>query len=171
MLTLTLAFFKTLYTIERRLKRRGASADERYRARQAESVPALEKLHQWSSDLRPKVAPDTKLGIALNYLNNQWPTLIAYCEDGRYHIDNNVAENAIRPFCVGRKNYLFSDTPAGARASATLYSIIETAKACQLEPYAYLRHVLTELPKAQCVNDIELLLPSKVDANLPRLSA
>jgi transposase len=84
--------------------------------------------------------------------------VIRHLDDGRVEVDNNLAENAIRPFVMGRKAWLFSDTPAGADASARLYSLIETAKANGLEPYAYLRHVFTELPKATTVDDIEALL-------------
>jgi hypothetical protein len=86
-----------------------------------------------------------------------------YTQDGRLSIDNNPAENAIRPFVVGRKNWLFSATVPGATSSANLYSLIETAKANQLEPYAYLRKVFTELPKAQRLDDIEQLLPWYID--------
>ena len=82
-----------------------------------------------------------------------------YCEDGRLEIDNNRCENAIRPFVTGRKNWLFSDTVKGAQASANLYSLIETAKANGLEPYAYLRRVFRLLPAATTVADIEALLP------------
>ena len=110
-------------------------------------------------DYDQSVIPNSKLGEALAYLDNHWQKLIAYCDDGRYHIDNNPVENAIRPFCVGRRNWLFSDTPAGASASAALYSLIETAKANGLDPYLYLRHIFTELPKAQALQDIEALLP------------
>ncbi len=74
-------------------------------------------------------------------------------------IDNNAAENAIRPFVLGRKNWLFSASVKGVKASANLYSLIETAKANNLEPYAYLRHVFTELPQADTVDSIEALLP------------
>ena len=93
------------------------------------------------------------------YLDKQWPRLIRYLDDGRLEADNNRAENAIRPFVMGRKAWLFSDTPAGADASARLYSLIETAKANRVEPYAYLRHVFTELPKATTLAEIEALLP------------
>ena len=75
----------------------------------------------------------------------------------------NPIENAIRPFCVGRRNWLFADTVAGVNASARLYSLIEGAKANGLEPYAYLRHVFTELPKAQSLAEIEALLPTRLD--------
>jgi transposase len=110
-----------------------------------------------------EVPPTSKTGKALVYLNNQWPSLLHYLEDGRLNIDNNPAENAIRPFVLGRKNWLFADTPAGAHASAALYSLIETAKANDLEPYQYLRHVFKELPKAQSVSVIESLLPFNID--------
>ena len=89
----------------------------------------------------------------------QWPKLTMYVEDERLRIDNNLTENAIRPFGVGRKNRLFCDTVAGANASANLYSLIETAKANGIEPYAYLRIVFTELPQATSVEEIEALLP------------
>ncbi len=80
-------------------------------------------------------------------------------EDGDYPIDNNWVENAIRPFVIGRKGWLFSASVAGARSSANLYSLIETAKANQLDPYAYLRQVFTQLPNADSVEAIEGLLP------------
>ena len=93
------------------------------------------------------------------YLHNQWPKLIRYCEDGRLPISNCLAENAIRPFVIGRKAWLFADTPGGARASAIYYSLIETAKANGLDPHAYFREVLTELPYADSVEKLEALLP------------
>ncbi len=103
--------------------------------------------------------PGTLTGKALAYLNNGWPKLIRYLEDGRLEIDNNLAENAIRPFVIGRKNYLFSDSVHGVKASANLYSLIESAKANGLEPYQYLRQVFTALPQADSVEAIENLLP------------
>ena len=103
--------------------------------------------------------PSSPLGKALAYLDHHWLGLVRYCEDGRLEIDNNRCENALRPFVTGRKNWLFSDTVKGAQASANLYSLIETAKANQLEPYAYLRRVFTLLPQATTLADIEALLP------------
>jgi transposase len=97
------------------------------------------------------------------YEGLRWPKLIRYLEDARLEIDNNRVENAIRPFVVGRKNWLFSDSVKGVKASANLYSLIETAKANGLEPYAYLRHVFTELPKADTVETIEVLLPGNLE--------
>ena len=98
---------------------------------------------------------------AMQYTLNQWELLTGYLADGRLHISNALAENAIRPFAVGRRNWLFADTPRGAKASATIYSLIETAKANGLEPFAYLYHVLRHIGGASTVEDIEALLPWK----------
>ena len=123
----------------------------------------LNKLRAWLDDTRDKILPSGKLGKAMGYLHNQWEASVRFCDDGRYGIDTNPVENAIRPFCVGRRNWLFCDTVAGAHASARLYSLIECAKANGLEPYAYLRHVFTELPKAQSLAEVETLLPTRLD--------
>ena len=139
---------------------------KRYAVRQAESAPVLERFHRWATDIRPKVPPKTELGKALAYLLEHWEGLTRYLDDGRLEIDNNRVENAIRPFVTGRKGWLFSATVEGAAASARLYSLVETAKANALEPYAYLRHVLTWLPRAQSVDDIDAMLPW----NVPRES-
>ena len=108
--------------------------------------------------------PTSVLGGALGYLHRQWPRLTRYLERGDLPIDNNPAENAIRPFVVGRKAWLFSDTQAGARASALIYSLIETAKANNVEPYLWLRHVLRALPTATTVEHFEALLPWNLNA-------
>ena len=123
----------------------------------------LDKLHAWAEKSLDEVPPSSLTGKALSYLLNQWPKLIGYLEDGRIPIDNNVTERAIRPFVIGRRNWLFSDTPKGATASANLYSLIESAKANGLEPYHYLRHVFKELPAAATVGQIEALLPFNLD--------
>jgi transposase len=152
-----LGFIRHLYAIEHRI--REASPAERLTARQADSVPVLHDLRAWLVETIPKVVPGSPLGKALGYLDRHWDGLIRYCEDGRLEIDNNRCENAIRPFVTGRKNWLFSDTVKGARSSANLFSLIETAKANGLEPYAYLRHAFSLLPAATTVADIEALLP------------
>ncbi len=87
---------------------------------------------------RHSVVPGSLLGKALNYLHDQWPRLERFVSNGAFPIDNNPCENAIRPFVIGRRNWLFADTVAGATASANLYSLIETAKANGVEPYVYL---------------------------------
>ena len=105
-----------------------------------------------------QILPKSLLGKALHYLHNQWDKFVCYVDEGYLCMDNNLAENAIRPFVVGRRAWLFSNSQKGARASANLYSLMETAKACGLEPYAYLKDVLTLLPAAETVDDIEQLL-------------
>ncbi|WP_444932153.1 IS66 family transposase [Microbulbifer sp. SSSA002] len=154
---IALNYIGHLYGIER--KAQGCTADERYRLRQTQSLEVLEKLRSWLDKIQPKVLPKSILGKALSYLDKNWQKLCSYTEDGCLSIDNNAAENAIRPFVIGRKNWLFSATPKGAKASATLYSLIETAKANGLEPYSYLAKVFAELPKAQSLEEIEALLP------------
>ena len=103
--------------------------------------------------------PTTVLGKALTNLNNQWDRLVGYLENGNYPIDNNPAERAIRPITIGRKNWLFSKSQAGAKASANLYSLIETAKANDLNMYECFRFIFKKLPSVQSVEDIEALLP------------
>ena len=152
-----LKLINKLYAIERQVKDR--CADERYRRRDEKAKPVLDKLHAWLLQTLPGVPPELALGKALKYLHHQWPRLIKYLEDGHYPIDNNRVENAIRPFVIGRKGWLFCSSVAGAKASANLYSIIETAKANQLEPYGYLKQVFTDLPNAESVEAIERLLP------------
>jgi transposase len=146
-----------LYLIERQIK--DLSAEERTRIRHAEAVPQLAALHEWATKMQHETMPSGKLGEALGYLITQWPKLVRYVEDPRLAIDTNLAENAIRPFALGRRNWLFADTVKGAKASAALYSIVSTARANGLEPYAYLRRLFAELPKAKSVEDFEALLP------------
>jgi len=105
------------------------------------------------------LVPESVLGKALAYLDRNWQGLVRYSDDGRLEIDSNRCENAVRPFETEHKNWLFSDAVQKARASANLFSLIETAKANGLEPYAYLRRVFTEIPAATTVGDIEALLP------------
>ena len=144
---------------------RHATPEERHRYRQQHAKPILEELRTWLEEALPQVPPQSATGKALNYLHNEWTKLIRYLNDGRLEIDNNRAENAIRPFVIGRKNWLFSDSVRGVKASANLYSLIETAKANGLEPYAYLRRVFAELPKAETVEAIEALLPGDISRN------
>ncbi|WP_185235349.1 IS66 family transposase [Teredinibacter franksiae] len=155
-----LAYIHKLYAIEKKIK--DEPPDKRYQVRQEQAKPILDKIKEWLDKSLQSVAPKTKLGIALVYLNNQWDRLIAYLEDGCYPIDNNAAERAIRPFAIGRKNWMFSKSQAGAKASANLYSLIETAKANDLNTYDYLQHIFEELPNAQNVEQIEGLLPWNV---------
>jgi hypothetical protein len=152
-----LSLINTLYRIERELK--ALDSDERYAQRQARSVPALNKLKQWLDVNQQKIAKDSLTRKALDYTLNQWPKLIRYCEHGDLSLSNILAENAVRPFVIGRKAWLFADTPAGAKASALYYTLIETAKANGLEPYAYLSYVIGNMANAETVEQWEALLP------------
>jgi transposase len=146
-----------LYRIEREHK--NATPEVRFLARQSGSMPVLAELHAWMLKNTPVVIPKSALGTALAYMGNLWSKLVRYTERGDLPIDNNRCENAIRPFVVGRKAWLFSDTPAGAHASAVIYSLVQTAKANGLEPYTWLRRVLRDLPTAKSVEAVEALLP------------
>jgi transposase len=152
---------KTLFAIEHRI--REASPDERIAVRQRESAPVIAELRHWLDETRPKVTPQSKLGQALAYLDGQWPRLIVFLDHGAVEMTNNIAENAIRPFAVGRKNWMFSDSQTGARASANLYSLLMTAKAHSLEPYGYLKYLFEQLPHVTDVDAFETLLPWNVD--------
>jgi transposase len=155
-----LAFIQKLYAVQKRLK--DLTPEERARERRRQAGPILEELHAWLEKSLPEVPPSTLTGKALGYLHNQCSRLIGYLDDGRLAIDNNACEQAIRPFVIGRRNWLFADTPNGADASATLYRIIETAKANGHEPYRYLRHLFTALPKASSPDQIAQLLPFNI---------
>ncbi len=146
-----------LYRIERKAK--DLESEQRYPLRQSRAVPVLADFRQWLDQHLPLVPAKSALGKAMHYTHKQWDKLTIYTQDGRLNIDNNKTENAIRPFVVGRKNWLFCDTVAGANASANLYSLVETAKANNQEPYTYLKTIFTELPKATSIEDIETLLP------------
>ena len=158
-----LSYIQKLYRIEKRIA--GRPPDEIKAIRQQESCPILQQLRQWLDKSLAQVPPKSLSGKALHYLHNQWDKLVRYTEAGYLRMDNNLAENAIRPFVVGRKAWLFSQSQKGARASANLYSLIETAKACALEPYAYLAKVFEQLPKADTVEAIEKLLPWNQNQN------
>jgi len=161
-----LAQIQALYAIERSLK--DASAAERQRARQERSKPVMEKLRAWLDASLTSVPPQSLTGKAMGYLDRQWPKLIRVLEDGRIPLDTNLVENAIRPFVVGRKAWLFADTMAGARASANLYSLIETAKANGVEPWRYLNHLFERLPEAITAEQVEALLPQNIQADAIR---
>ncbi len=150
-----------LYRIETSIKDK--SIDERYQTRQEKSLPLLKQFEQWLIKSEQQVLPKTKLGEAITYCLNQWEKLTVYRKDGRLSIDNNRAERAIKTFVIGRKNWLFSQTAKGAKASAVLYSIIETAKANGLTPFDYLNHLLEHI--SQPDYDIENLLPWNTNNN------
>lgn len=149
-----------LYAIE--ANAREGSVEQRTRLRQQHSRPVLARIEALLLAQLHRVLPASLLGQALHYLSAQWPKLVRFVEEGRFPIDNNACENAIRPFVVGRRNWLFADTVGGATASANLYSLIETAKANGIEPYQYLCALFAALPNASHLEDYEALLPWRI---------
>lgn len=150
---------RELYHIEEQLKRRLADPDQIKETRQRLSKPILESLKSYLDEKARVSLPQGALGKAIAYARSRWRYLINYLTDGRYEIDNNRCERAIKPFVCGRANWLFSHSVDGAHASARLYSLIETAKIHHLNPAAYLKHVFTELPNCKRLEDYEALLP------------
>ena len=147
-----------LFALEKKFS--GLSSKNRKLARQVESEPLLEAYWLWLKTLDP--VPGSKLEEAVTYANNQRTYLCAFLEHGEVDISNNLAENAIRPFVVGRKNWLFSDTPKGADSSAVIYSLVESAKANDLEPRSYLCFLLDEmryLDKSPSAAELDTLMP------------
>ena len=153
------ALIGQLYALEAKAREQGLDAVRLLEQRQHHSVPVLGKIEALLLANLHAVLPGSLLGKALHYLSSQWPKLSLYVTQGAYPIDNNACENSIRPFVVGRKNWLFSDTVAGANASANLYSLLETCKANGVNAYEYLCALLTALPNATTADDYEALLP------------
>jgi len=154
-----------LYEIERPY--REASREQRHAIRQEKTRPKLEALRTWLDESLGRVPPKSLTGKALDYLDGQWPKLLRVLDDGRIPLDTNAVERAIRPFVIGRRNWIFSDTPKGAKASAHLYSLVETAKANSLEPWTYLATVFEKLPAATCDDDVDALLPWRIALRQP----
>lgn len=150
-----LQFCNELFAIESKLK--DADPDQRYVARLEQSKPILEAYLAWLKQQESHMLPKSLLGQAITYSLNQWDKLTAFLKDGRLEIDNNRSERSIKPFVIGRKNWLFANTPRGAKASATIYSVIETAKENQLNPYQYLKYLFEQLPQLIDPKDPEAL--------------
>jgi hypothetical protein len=154
------ALIRKLYQVER--SAREETPEARKAMRQAHATPILDKIKKWLDEKVGQVLPKSPLGEAIAYTLGLWSKLILYLEDGNIPIDNNKIENAIRPFVIGRKNFLFSGSPRGADASATLYTLVESAKANDLEPWAYLNHLFEKLPTAKSEQDLLDLLPQNL---------
>lgn len=154
-----LNFCNQLFAVERKLKK--LDPKDRYEERLKQSKPILDAFLSWLQKQEQQVLPKSALGKAIAYCLNQWDKLIAFLEDGRLEIDNNRSERSIKSVVIGRKNWLFANTPQGARASAIIYSIVETAKANQLNPYYYLRYLFEQLPNMDLSdkNALDQMLP------------
>lgn len=161
-----LDYIGKLYLIEKQARSEQMNPDQIYRLRQQESKPILQAFRKWLDEKRPLTPPKGLLGQAINYTLSLWDRLVAYTDNGLLKPDNNTAENAIRPFVLGRKNWLFAGHPNGAAASATFFSLIETAKANGLEPFGYLRYVFEKLPLIQDPDEYRGLLPQYIDRTI-----
>ena len=155
-----LGFIAKLYRAESQLAkhRKEDPAGSSWPARRAQVQPVLDAFYRWLLAKRDQVLPGSALGKAVAFALGEWPKLIRYLDHPQLTPDNNACEQAIRPFVVGRKNWLFSGSPRGAEASAILYSLIETAKANRREPYWYLRELFEKLPHARTRADYLTLL-------------
>jgi len=158
-----LSMIRQLYALEKNARSQKMTPDQIYNMRQKQAAPILNKFYTWLKKKEKHVTPKSLLGKAVGYCLNQWTGLQNYIKDGNAEIDNNSVENAIRPFALGRRNWLFSGTPEGAKASALLFSLIETAKANDLDPYRYLRFLFEKLPTTPA-DDIHNLLPTNLKA-------
>ena len=155
-----------LYHLEKQARDAKLDADRVRAMRQEKAKPIMGKIKALLLEREKITPPKSLLGKAIAYALGQWDRVVIYLEDGRLRPDNNLAENAIRPFAVGRKNWLFSGSPAGAAASAAIYSLVETAKANGLEPLRYLHFVFEKLPLAKSQEDLRALLPQFLDSKI-----
>ena len=147
-----IAYCDRLFHLEKQFA--SLTPEDRLKEREQKSKPVIEAFYAWVGSLRE--VPKTLLGKAIHYAQSQRMYLVRYLLDGRLEISNNRAENAIRPFVMGRKNWLFSNTPNGAKASAIYYSLIVSARENGLVPFEYLTKVFTEAPNGA---DVESLMP------------
>jgi transposase len=157
-----LSYIGKIYRIEAEARRRKLTPEQLLAERQNKARPIFNEFFVWLNKKATQVIPKSLLGIAVNYALGHWNKLMVYLDHPGMSPDNNIAENAIRPFVVGRKNWLFAGTPKGAQASADLYSLIETAKACGLEPYRYLRYLFEKLPFTDSDEGYQALLPMRL---------
>ncbi len=151
-------YFKELYAVEETARSKALSAEERQALRQENSVPIMQRLHEFLKENRAGQAPASKIAKAMDYALNNWKELKVFLDDGEVEIDNNLIENAIRPLALGRKNWMFAGSENGAAWASTAYTIIATAKLHGLDPYAYICMLLTELPRTK-PEDLDRLLP------------
>ena len=157
-----LDYIKKIYVVEQKLRQSNLSPEKFVETRKKEVTPILDSFYNWLQFQVDTVTPKSKAGEAIGYALDEWHKLIRYLDHYLLTPDNNLTENAIRPFVMGRKNWLFSNTPRGAHSSAILYSLIESAKANGLEPYKYLRYIFEKLPYAQSQDDFRALLPGRI---------
>lgn len=155
-------FFSRLYEVNNSLKKMNLSEDDFVKKRREKSIPIWQDFYKWLYENKNRVAPESPISKAINYSLNQYKNLVKYLKYAEVSPDNNIAENAIRPFCIGRKNWLFNNTPRGAYSSAVLYSLVETAKINEIEPDKYLNYIFSEITEKGENVDLDSLMPWNV---------
>jgi len=165
-----LKFITRIYAVEKKIRSENLLTDEFIKKRKDEVSPILSEFKTWLDEKRIYIVPKSDSGKAVNYALGQWSNFINYLNSAELTPDNNIIENAIRPFVIGRKNWLFSNTPRGARSSAVLYSLVESAKDNNLNVYNYLRFIFKELPYAESDEDIKKLLPCYLTAEMIKIT-
>jgi len=153
-----------LYQIEKEI--RGRPAEERRLARDTRARPLLQSMRAWLEASLGQLTPKSETASAIHYALARWDAMVRYLDDGRIELDNLIAERALRPVAVGRRNYLFAGSDNGGERAAIIYSLIGSAKLNGLDPEAYLRHVLSHIAEHP-INRIEELLPWNVAKSLP----
>ena len=156
------AFIKKLYLIEKVARDNNYTHKQRYELRLQQAKPIWDELKIWLDKTIKTTAPKSKLGEALFYMHHRWKELTAYLLDGMLEIDNNLIENLIRPFALGRKNWMMSGSPRGAHAGALFYSLIATAKANGIIPFDYLKHLFENIRFCKTSEDYKALLPFNI---------
>ena len=162
-----MCFYREIYKVEREAKDRDLTPDERYRLRQEKTAPLMVKFKTWLGEKYPMTLPQTHIGKAIKYCLNHWDGLTMFLKDGRLEVDNNLTEQQIKTFVMGRKNWLFSDTVAGAHSLAIHYGLMLTAKKHKLDPFKYYCAIIKRLPLCTSIQDYEALLPWNIQLGLP----
>lgn len=156
------AYFQKLYAIEKIAREGKYTSEQRYRLRIEKSQPILNEMRSWLDQSLRHAVPQSKLKDGLVYMHDRWNELTNYLTNGSLEIDNNGAENQIRPFALGRKNWLAAGSPRGAHASALFYSLIATAVANQWNPLEYLHYLFENIRKCKTDDDYSNLLPFNI---------
>jgi transposase len=164
-----LDYIKKIYVVENELRKENHKPEVFNKKRKKAVTPVLDAFCNWLQSQVTSVAPKSKAGEAVNYTISEWGKLIRYLDHHLLTPDNNIIENAIRPFVLGRKNWLFSNTPRGAHSSAVLYSLIESARANKLDPYKYLRYLFDRLPGVKSKDEIRALLPDRITPEMIKI--
>ena len=149
---------QSLYAIERNLRENKLGNEEKLKLRTQDALPVLKELEQWMKEEIMKVTPQSLIGKAIAYSLSRWDKLSLYAADGRLEIDNNLVENSIRPVAIGRKNYLFAGSHEAAQRAAVIYSIVETCRKNNIEPFQWMKNTLANIADHKA-NQLKVLLP------------